>query len=172
MSILVGTNTARIDNPELTVRHVEGTDPLRIVIDRALKLPHTHALFNKESETWIFNTQREGSDGCLRYKLLSPSISLPQHILSSLYQAARTSLIIEGGAATLQSFIDAGLWDEARVFQSKKTFGVGIRGPRLDVEGHTSMPSGRDRIEIFQHRALANRLGIGDSSVLRIERDL
>jgi diaminohydroxyphosphoribosylaminopyrimidine deaminase/5-amino-6-(5-phosphoribosylamino)uracil reductase len=172
MSILVGANTARIDNPELTVRHVEGTNPLRIVIDRELTIPRAHALFSKESETWVFNSRREGSEGRVHYKLLSPASSVPQHILSSLFQAAQISLIVEGGASTLKSFIDAGLWDEARVFQSKKTFGLGIKAPRLDVEGHTSMPSGRDRIEIFQHRALAERLGIGDSSVLRIERDL
>ena len=81
-------------------------------------------------------------------------------------------MLIEGGARTLQSFIDAGLWDEARVFQSKKVFEKGIPAPTLGVAGHTTMPSGKDRIEIFQHPDLARRLGIRDSSLLRSEGDL
>ena len=172
MSILVGTTTARVDDPQLTVRHVEGTDPLRVVIDRELTLPHSLALFNNEVETWVFNSHTEKQEGKTFFKKLDPSSAVVDQILASLFVAKKLSVLIEGGAKTLQSFIDAGLWDEARVFQSKKTFASGIPAPLLGVEGHTTMPSGRDRIEIFQHPELAARLGISHSSMLRVETDL
>ena len=172
MSILVGTTTARVDDPQLTVRHVEGTHPLRLVIDRELTLPHSLALFNNEVETWVFNTHTEKQEGNTSWKKLIPTPSVPEQILTHLWAAKKLSVLIEGGAHTLQSFIDAGLWDEARVFQSKKTFGAGIKAPHLSVTGHTTMPSGKDRIEIFQHPDLAKRLGISDSSMLRVEADL
>lgn len=172
MSILVGTTTARLDDPQLTVRFVEGEHPLRLVIDRELSLPPSLALFNDEVETWVFNTRSDKHEGNTRWKLLSPTRSVPEQILEHLYAAKKLSLLIEGGSQTLQSFINAGLWDEARVFQSRKKFGTGISAPELGVAGHTTMPSGKDRIEIFQHPDLASRLGISDSSLLRVETDL
>lgn len=172
MSILVGTTTARVDDPRLTVRFVEGTNPLRVVIDRELSLPHSLALFDNEVETWVFNSHTEKHEGLTSWKRLDPSRPIPEQILESLYEAKRLSLIVEGGSRTIQSFIDAGLWDEARVFQSRKRFDTGIAAPNLGVSGHTTMPSGKDRIEVFQHPDLASRLRISDSSLLRIEADL
>lgn len=172
MSILVGTTTARLDDPQLTVRFVDGANPLRVVIDRELSLPSSLALFNNEVETWVFNAHSEKHEGNTFWKILNPSRPMPEQILERLYETKRLSLIVEGGSKTLQSFIDAGLWDEARVFQSRKTFGAGIAAPNLGVVGHTTMPSGKDRIEIFQHPNLASRLGITDSSLLRVETDL
>lgn len=172
MSILVGTRTALADDPHLTVRHVEGLNPLRIAIDTSLSLPHSLALFNNEVETWIYNASLEKREGITEWKRFNPDRPLPEQILEQLFLAKKLSVLIEGGAQTLQSFIDAGLWDEARVFQSKKVFEKGIPAPTLGVAGHTTMPSGKDRIEIFQHPDLARRLGIRDSSLLRLEGDL
>ena len=172
MSILVGTTTARLDDPQLTVRFVDGVNPLRIVIDKALSLPQSLALFNNEVETWVFTSHADRHEGKTHWKHIDPSRSVPEQILQDLFVAKKLSLIVEGGSQTLQSFIDAGLWDEARVFQSRKTFGAGIAAPNIGVQGHTTMPSGKDRIEIFQHPNLASRLGISDSSLLRVEADL
>lgn len=172
MSILVGTNTARADDPALTVRHVTGTNPIRLVIDRNLTLPTSLKLFDQSVETWLFNEITEKVEGLTRWKRLAPDLPLPQQICDALHAEKVTSLFIEGGAHTIQSFIDAGLWDEARVCQNPRTFGAGISAPTLGVAGITSMPSGKDRIEVFQHPELAKRLGIVDSSPLRIESDL
>ena len=172
MSILVGTKTALSDDPHLTVRHVEGIHPLRIVIDTNLTLPTSLALFNNEVETWVFNLSVSKREGLTEWKRFNPDLPLPQQILEELFLVKKLSVLIEGGSRTLQTFIDAGLWDEARVFQSKKVFGKGIPAPLLGVAGHTTMPSGKDRIEIFQHPELASRLGIDDSSMLRVEADL
>jgi diaminohydroxyphosphoribosylaminopyrimidine deaminase/5-amino-6-(5-phosphoribosylamino)uracil reductase len=172
MSILVGTRTALLDDPQLTVRHVQGANPLRIVIDTNLALPSSLALFNNEVETWVFNASLAKRENLTEWKRIDTTRSLPEQILEELSTAHRLSIIVEGGSYTLQRFIDANLWDEARVFQSKKTFGTGIAAPALGVTGHTTMPSGKDRIEIFQHPDLATRLGIDDSSILRVETDL
>jgi len=172
MSILVGTRTALLDDPQLTVRHVDGIHPLRIVIDRNLSLPPNLALFNNEVETWVWNRVLNKQEGLTKWKRFHPERPLPEQILTELFAQKRLSVIIEGGSRTLQTFIDAGLWDEARVFQSRKLFQKGLPAPTLSVEGHTTMPSGKDRIEIFQHPDLAARLGIEHSSMLRVETDL
>jgi len=172
MSILVGTKTALLDNPHLTVRHVEGENPLRVVIDTNLSLPTSLALFDDQVATLVFNSSVDKQEGLTEWKRLAPDRPLPQQILEYLFAKQQLSVIIEGGTHTLQSFVDLGLWDEARVFQSKKSYGTGIPAPHLPVAGHTTMPSGKDRIEIFQHPELAHRLGIHDSSILRIEDDL
>lgn len=172
MSILVGATTARVDNPQLTVRHVEGTHPLRLVIDTRETLPQTLALFQGEVDTWIFTHGHERSIGRTSWKHVSPDTMLIPQICEHLHANKILSLIVEGGAKTLESFIASGYWDEARVFQSQKKFGSGIPAPTLDVSGHTTMPSGRDRIEVFQHPNLAERLGITDSSILRVPEDL
>lgn len=172
MSILVGTRTALIDDPHLTVRHVEGMNPLRIVIDTNLTLPSSLAIFNNEVETWVFNASRSKRESVTEWKRIDPARSIPEQIVEELFAEKRSSVFVEGGAHTLQRFIDAGLWDEARVFQSRKRFETGVAAPTLDVAGHTTMPSGKDRIEIFQHPDLAARLGIKDSSLLAVTADL
>lgn len=172
MSILVGTTTARVDDPRLTVRHVEGTNPLRMVIDTKEVLPASLALFNDEADTWIFTHRDERHVGTTSWKHVSPNAPLLPQVCEHLRANKILSVLVEGGAKTLQSFIESGLWDEARVFQSQKKFGSGTLAPTLNVPGHTTMPSGRDRIEVFQHPALAERLGITDSSILRLPEDL
>ena len=172
MAILVGTRTALLDDPHLTVRHVEGQNPLRIAIDTNLSLPSSRALFNNEVETWIWNASLAKREHLTEWKRINPDLPITQQILDELFAAHILSVIIEGGARTLQSWIDTDLWDEARVFQSKKVFEQGIPAPTLGIPGHTTMPSGKDRIEIFQHPNLASRLGIHDSSLLRVEADL
>jgi diaminohydroxyphosphoribosylaminopyrimidine deaminase/5-amino-6-(5-phosphoribosylamino)uracil reductase len=172
MGILVGTTTARVDDPHLTVRHVEGINPLRLVIDTKETLLPSLALFNNEADTWIFTHRDERQIGTTRWRHVSPNAPLLPQICEHLRANKILSVIVEGGAKTLGSFIESGFWDEARVFQSQKRFESGIRAPILNIPGHTTMPSGRDRIEVFQHPALAQRLGITDSSILRLPEDL
>lgn len=172
MAILVGTTTARVDDPRLTVRHVEGTNPLRLVIDTRDTLPQTLALFSDEADTWVFTHREERRVGRTTWKHISPNAPLLPQICEHLHSNKILSLIVEGGTQTLNSFIKSELWDEARVFQSQKRFGSGIAAPTIGVPGHTSMPSGRDRIEVFQNPDLAERLGITDSSILRLPEDL
>jgi diaminohydroxyphosphoribosylaminopyrimidine deaminase / 5-amino-6-(5-phosphoribosylamino)uracil reductase len=129
-AILVGTNTAKIDDPHLTVRHWKGANPIRILIDRDLVISRDAKIFDDKAETIVFNAKKTDWQGHIRYiELENYGLYLPQTILYQLYLMDVQSIIIEGGAATLQSFIDAGLWDEARVFRSEKKLGWGVAAP-------------------------------------------
>lgn len=130
-AIAVGYNTALHDNPALTARFWDGQQPLRLFIDRELRLPKTNAFYDGAAETAIFNTlenRRDGSVSLVQYDAEEP---LPAQVLAYLKNSGRTSVIIEGGAALLSSFIKDGLWDEARVFTAGNTFGAGVLSPVL-----------------------------------------
>lgn len=114
-AILVGTNTALLDDPMLTNRLWNGPSPVRLVIDRNLRLPGTLRLFNKEQRTIIFNDEKEGGDELLSFYRLDKNKKLVPQLMKALYELRLQSVLVEGGAATLQSFIEEGCWDEARV---------------------------------------------------------
>lgn len=117
-AILVGTNTVLEDNPELTVRNWTGENPIRIAIDRTNKLPKTHAIFNREAKT-ISITQND----------IDFTKNIAEQICNNLFEKDINSVIIEGGAKTLQTFIDENLWDEARVFTGQAALKSGTKSP-------------------------------------------
>ncbi len=129
-AIMVGTNTALNDNPQLNVREVEGKNPLRIVLDLNLRLPQNLHLFDKAIPTLVFNFQKNESHKNLEYIKLETENIITQ-ILSELHQREIQSVIIEGGAQLLNTFIEQNLWDEARVFTGKKEFNKGLKAPIL-----------------------------------------
>lgn len=170
-AILVGMNTALADDPALTVRLWQGPDPIRLVIDKDLRLPASLRLFDGKAPTIVFNKVKEEQKGNLRYYRLkedgdrdrlignggsiggdgpigesglmgndgsiegsgpiknsgpignnsSPEKSslIPQ-LMNALYELKILSVLVEGGAALLQSFIDEGYWDEARVITNNE----------------------------------------------------
>ena len=112
-AILVGTNTALLDDPSLTTRLWPGNNPVRLVIDRQLKLPSNLHLFDGKVKTIVFNTvQHLEKDNLLYYKI-SNDQSIVTQILEVLYQLKIQSVLVEGGTQLLQSFIDEDYWDEA-----------------------------------------------------------
>ena len=114
-AILVGTRTALADDPALTVRLWNGPDPIRLVIDKELRLPRTLKVFDGKSRTIVFNElKHEEKDNLLYYQLATDS-SLIHQLIIALTQLKILSVLVEGGARLLQSFIDEGFWDEARV---------------------------------------------------------
>ncbi len=125
-AIMVGTNTAFNDNPQLNARHWVGRNPVRVVIDRSARLPQTLHLF-------------DGSQQTIRYE---KALDLPQ-IVQDLFEKKIQSLIVEGGAMLLQGFINQGLYDEIRVFKATKRAGEGIAAPIL--------PNG---LKLFEERIL------------------
>lgn len=120
-AILVGTNTVIEDNPSLTVRDWKGNNPIRVVLDKESKLNANFNVFNDEAET-IKITNKD-----INYEL-----PVASQICSLLYRRNINSIIIEGGAKTLQTFIDENLWDEARVFTGNTEFKDGIIVPKLN----------------------------------------
>ena len=140
-AILVGKNTALHDNPTLNVRDWEGNNPLRIVIDHELALDRSLNLFNKEIPTICYNTNTSFSEENLEFVQLSASSFLPE-LMSDLHRRKVQSVMVEGGASTIQCFIDSGLWDEARVFEAPVCFGAGIKAPHL----HQAVFDGKEMI--------------------------
>lgn len=147
-AIMVGYNTAVNDNPQLTARHWEGNNPLRIVIDKNLSLAISLKLFDNEASTWVLNTQKEDVQNSTHYIKLDFSTNIIPQLLERLYRTGKQSLIVEGGPMLLQSFIDAGLWDEARVFTAPKLLNNGIAAPILHHPALTT-EIGTDKLELF-----------------------
>lgn len=117
-AILVGTQTALNDNPSLTVRNVEGENPVRILIDFDLKVPENFNIYNKEAKTLVLNSTKEESKDNIRFIKIRKENFLPD-LMNALYKEQIQSVIIEGGCFTLQQFINAGLWDEAIVIKNE-----------------------------------------------------
>ncbi len=126
-AILIGTNTAINDDPLLTTRLWNGKNPVRILIDKELRLPSSSKIFNKDAGTIIYNLAKDAIDDNLHLIKIGHKTSssrenenLIDQILHSLFEINIQSILVEGGAKTLQSFIDSGLWDEARVITNEK----------------------------------------------------
>ena len=130
-SILIGRVTAEKDNPLLTVRMIEGKNPIRIVIDKKLRLSEDLNIFNSESETIIFNALKSKKKYSNNFIKINYN-SLINNILKELHKQNIQSIIIEGGRETLQSFINTNLWDEARLFTTNKKIKNGIKAPIID----------------------------------------
>jgi diaminohydroxyphosphoribosylaminopyrimidine deaminase/5-amino-6-(5-phosphoribosylamino)uracil reductase len=139
MAILVGTNTAWMDNPELTTRLWPGNSPIRLVVDLDLRLPETRKLFDGTVTTLVFNTRKHTLDdlraissslGGVWFYQVTADVSLVQQVLHALYRMHILSVMVEGGARLLQSFLDEGLWDEARIItNTKMTLQRGLPAP-------------------------------------------
>jgi len=154
-AILVGKYTALIDNPQLNVRYAPGKSPKRIVIDRNLELPKHLHLFDQWIETFVFNSVKTDVDGKIKYIALEDFDNfVPQYILFQLYLQDVQSLIIEGGVQTLNSFITAGLWDEARIFTGKQALKQGIKAPVIDGDIVSVDKIGEDELRILKPYAV------------------
>lgn len=145
-SILVGTNTALMDDPLLTNRNWPGEPPVRLVLDMALRLPQTLRIFNEDATTIVFNFNR--------HDLFPPDIiglkearqtfyyrfekdkPIVQQLVDALYKLKLSSVLVEGGKELLTSFMEAGFWDEIRVIESnKKLNATGLPAPRILNKG-------------------------------------
>jgi len=128
-AILVGTNTVLQDNPSLTARDWHGKNPLRILMDRKGKIPAEASVFNGKTKTLVFTEKQQKNSTNLEFIEVDFSKNPSIQICNILFEKEIQSLIIEGGAKTLQSFIDAELWDEAWVFTGNNQFYKGIKSP-------------------------------------------
>jgi diaminohydroxyphosphoribosylaminopyrimidine deaminase/5-amino-6-(5-phosphoribosylamino)uracil reductase len=130
-AIIVGTNTAEKDNPSLTVRHWPGRNPLRVVIDRNLRLLSSHNLFNGEHKTLVFNSIKNEDNGAVSFFKIDFGSNSISQILGELYNRKIQSVIVEGGRQLLESFFQSGQWDESHVFIGNKFFHRGVSAPGI-----------------------------------------
>ncbi len=150
-AILVGTQTALLDNPQLNNRLFHGPNPLRLVTDKKGRLPHTLHLFDGELPTCVYTYQPSPSlqKAQLEFVQLDPQQSDLKQILQHLYSINKMILLVEGGAHLLTSFIQQGLWDEARIFESPKVLGEGIPAPQFPkgkIEEHFQLQEDQLRV--------------------------
>jgi diaminohydroxyphosphoribosylaminopyrimidine deaminase/5-amino-6-(5-phosphoribosylamino)uracil reductase len=135
-AIMVGTGTALADDPALTVRLWNGPNPIRLVIDMDLKLPETLQLFDRKVRTIVFNRVQHGDDDNLFYYRLENDEELVEGVIRALYKLKIQSVLVEGGARLLQSFIDEDCWDEARVITNNELeIPSGLAAPALREPG-------------------------------------
>ena len=112
-------------------------------IDKQLQVPQGAHVFDKSQPTVCFNFIKQKVENQVEYVKLDPHDDLSEVILNNMQERGVMSVLVEGGTQLIQSLIDKGLWDEARVFVSGSTFGEGIRAPHLQ---HAMLQS-RDMIE-------------------------
>ena len=139
-AILVGTQTVVADNPKLDVRDWVGKNPIRIVLDQQNRILKESHIFDNQVETII-----------LDQKIIDFNQNIVPQIIQLLFDNNIQSVLIEGGTKTLQTFIDFGIWDEARVFKGKNLFKNGILAPKLNsrIERKTQILD--DQLLIFKN---------------------
>lgn len=147
MAILVGKNTVLNDNPRLTVRTILGKSPLRLVIDKNAELSLSYAVFNTDAQTVVFNAKVDRQERNIRFVKIDFTNALDK-ILDWLYQENIQSVLVEGGAFTLQQFIDEDKWDEARIYTGSNYFNEGIKAPQLKINEFEKAYYGEDQITI------------------------
>ncbi len=148
-SILVGTNTVLDDNPKLNVRHWKGENPIRIVIDKELKIPTDMKVYDTSVKTIFINESLQVKKDNIVFETIDFSKPIAAQICKLLFDYKIQSVIIEGGTKTLQTFIDENLWDEARVFKSEVRFIEGVSAPKLNCSRFTEEIINKDCLKTF-----------------------
>lgn len=129
-AILVGTNTAVMDNPSLTTRLWKGKNPVRLLLDMGLRVPVGSHLFNPDAATIVFNALKNETKDHIRFIKVDPEKPVIGQVLTAAYELQLQSIIVEGGAVLLQSFLRAGIWDEARIITNETlTITGGLSAP-------------------------------------------
>lgn len=138
-AIMVGPNTAIMDNPSLTVRYAPGNQPLRILLDRDLNVPASAHLLDGSVPTLVITSKEDiphRPNVCYVYCdfLGDGSLNL-NAFYELLYRHNVESIIIEGGRLLLQSFLDKGQWDELRVETNRSLFvRHGVKAPDFKLK--------------------------------------
>jgi diaminohydroxyphosphoribosylaminopyrimidine deaminase/5-amino-6-(5-phosphoribosylamino)uracil reductase len=134
-AIMVGTNTAVVDNPKLNNRIAAGPSPIRILLDRQGRVPTAHHLLSDNLPTIIYTTQ---NDYCVNAenKTVVPFPDLNTlpliEVLKDLFKRGISSLLIEGGAELLQNTISDELWHEAYIIETDHPLNEGIKAPIIE----------------------------------------
>jgi len=131
-AIVVGTNTVLNDNPSLTTRNWQGKNPLRIYIDKRLRVDAKYKILDNSTDTLILNLEKNEKVGVNEFVMIHEETSLVEELLQLLYKKGIQSLIVEGGTNLLQSFIESNCWHEARVIKNTELIlQEGISSPTL-----------------------------------------
>ena len=133
-AILVGANTVLLDNPTLNVRNWSGKSPIRIAIDRQGRIPENFNLLDGSIPTIIFTEIESVNKHNVEYVKIDFDEDRLKTILHKIYERNIHSVMVEGGASILTSFIEAGLWDEANIEISQQRIMTGVAAPYLTLQ--------------------------------------
>jgi len=139
-AILVGRKTVEVDNPSLDTRAFKGKDPLRIILDPEYRLTDTHQVFRDDHYLRFSLKAKTEKDRLLK----GPNYL--KELTETLYQKGIQSILIEGGAKTLEGFIEADLWDEAWQIEGSQNLGSGLKAPQMRNSPQKSFMLAKDRI--------------------------
>lgn len=148
-AILVGKNTVTKDNPSLNTRKWKGKNPIRVIIDPQLSLDHGFHIFDNKTPTIIFNNLKNESAIQTEFIQIAGS---PIHLIELLDELGKKniqSILVEGGAFTLQKFIDSNLYDECIVLKSENSIGDGIKAPKVTTSELSRISLGTDTISYY-----------------------
>ena len=139
-AVLVGANTIKVDNPMLTVREVNGRNPIRIIIDGKLSIPLNSKILNntEPDKTWVFTSNKsnrrllkqienKGVKVFTVKTVADKKINL-KSVLKILAGCKITSVLVEGGQEIFSQFFSQKLFDELIILQSPKILGKGLSG--------------------------------------------
>lgn len=155
-AILIGTNTALLDNPHLTSRKWSTRNPVRMAIDRQRRIPANYKLLDDSTKTVIFSDENAEIGQNTTFVKIDFSHDIVPQILDYLYQHELQSLIVEGGRQLLQAFIDDGLWDEARIETAPTTIGSGVKAPNLPMNPYKTEFFGENEMKFFSRKTIDN----------------
>ena len=151
-AILVGTQTIIDDNPSLTVRDWVGKNPIRVLIDRDNAIDTPSNVFDNQAKTIVFSNKEVTSNSdTIQYIKIDFDKNSTQAIVDKLFENNIQSIIIEGGRKTIQSFIDANLWDEARVFIGEINLNEGTKAPKLNRANYYKSLIKKDTLLIYRN---------------------
>ena len=150
-AIMVGTNTILTDNPSLTVRRWSGENPVRITLDRNGRLAENAHILDGSKDTIVFTGVERNYLGKIQAVHADPSYQMVD-VMEELFDRQIVSVFVEGGAILHKSFLESGLWDEARVFTGKMLFTQGVKAPEIDEEAVETVRLGDTKLEVYKNK--------------------
>ncbi|MCD4710061.1 MAG: bifunctional diaminohydroxyphosphoribosylaminopyrimidine deaminase/5-amino-6-(5-phosphoribosylamino)uracil reductase RibD [Bacteroidales bacterium] len=150
-AIMVGTNTILSDNPSLNVRRWSGENPVRITLDRNGRLTESAQILDGTQETIVFTGVQRNYSGKIQTVHADPSYEMVD-VMEELFDRQIVSVFVEGGAKLHNTFLESGLWDEARVFTGKMLFTQGVIAPEIDEKPDETVKIGDTKLEVFRNK--------------------
>jgi diaminohydroxyphosphoribosylaminopyrimidine deaminase/5-amino-6-(5-phosphoribosylamino)uracil reductase len=150
-AIMVGTGTIITDNPRLNIRRWAGDNPVRVTVDRSGRIPASAHILSGNQDTIVFTARAGNYSGKTRSIPVDPSYGIAD-FLEELHDQKLVSVMIEGGARLLSTFLEEGLWDEARVLTGKMTFSQGVKAPVIPLDPLESAEFGGTRVEVYRNK--------------------
>ena len=150
-AIMTGTETVLTDNPQLTVRHWFGKNPVRVIPDRNLRIPPGMLVFIKGPPVLVFNEKKEGKEKLVEYIKINFREGILKQLLDQLHMRNILSLMVEGGSRLLQSFLKEDCWDEAIEITGNIHLKQGIQAPVMQADPVVSFSLGNDRVLMYRN---------------------